>query len=210
MNLQALNDLTDKELERFRILCNQLLSRTFVLRTVYKQGKGRVNNPDYTFLISHFELFRDYLSLLDWDLLRDENNGYCYVQNTDEANRRSLNKVPTAIVLALRLLYDENQERMGLEHDVICAVHEVLEKVVTEHPILPAKPNMDEVKRTLTYLENHCIVERLEGRFNQATCRFAILPTILTVVPSDRLNLIVTEMKKEETPSEEPEEGPAD
>lgn len=210
MNLQELNQLTDKELERFRILCNHLLSKTFVLRTVYKQGKGRVNNPDYTFLVAHFELFRDYLSLLDWDLLRDDYNGYCYVQNTDEANRHTLNKVSTAILLALRLLYDENQEQVGLEHDVICAVHDVLEIIVTEHPILSAKPNMDEVKRTLTYLENHCIVERLDGRFHQATCRFAILPTILTVVPGDRLNLIVTALKKEESQNEEPEEDSAD
>ena len=205
MKLQGLNELSDKEMERFRSLCNQLLSRTFVVRTINKPGKGRVNNPDYSFLVAHFEVFQEFLSVLEWDLLRDENNGYCYVQNTDEANRHSLNKVSTAIVLALRLLYDENQERIGLEHDVICAVHEVLETIVTEHPILPTKPNMDEVKRTLTYLENHCIVKRLEGRFNQTTCKFAILPTILTVVPSDRLNLIVTEMKKEENSSEEPE-----
>ena len=43
----------EKELERFKAVCNQLLSRTYVVRTVYKQGEGRVNNPDYVFLSTH-------------------------------------------------------------------------------------------------------------------------------------------------------------
>ena len=35
----------------------------------------------------HYESVREYLSLLDWDLRRDDINGYFYVLNTDEANR---------------------------------------------------------------------------------------------------------------------------
>jgi hypothetical protein len=89
------------------------------VRTVYRQGKGRVSNPDYTFLATHFELVRDYLSLLDWELHWEDYNGYYFVLNTDEANRCNLNKAATAILLALRMLYDENQERVGLEHDAI-------------------------------------------------------------------------------------------
>lgn len=109
-----------------------------------------MNNPDYTFLSLHYEEVREYLSLLDWDLRKDDFNGYFYVLNTDEANRCQLGKKETAILLAIRMIYDENQERVGLEHDAICTVRDVLEKVVTDYAILPAKPNMDEVKRALT------------------------------------------------------------
>lgn len=35
---------------------------------------------------------------------------------------------------------------------------------------------MEEVKRALTVFENHSILQRIEGKFNQADCRFAILP----------------------------------
>ena len=78
--------------------------------------------------------------LTDADLRRDDLNGYFYVLNTDEANRCNLNKKETAILLALRMIYDENQERLGLEQDAICTVRDVLEKVVTDYAILPAKP----------------------------------------------------------------------
>ena len=83
------------------------------IRDRYRPGRERLNNPDYTFLSIHFEAVRDYLSLLDWDLRHDEANGCFYVINTDEANRLILSKRETAILLALRMLYDESQERLG-------------------------------------------------------------------------------------------------
>ena len=210
MNFDFILGATTKELEQFRAACNQLLSRTYVVRTLYRPGKGRINNPDYTFLSLHYEAVQDYLGLLDWDLRHDKFNGYFYVINTDEANRCNLSKKETAILLALRMIYEENQERLGLEQDAVCTVRDVLEKVVTDYAILPAKPNMDEVKRALTLLENHSIVQRLEGKFNQGSCKFAILPTVLAAVSSEKLNSVVSVLRKEDDADEETEEDPAD
>lgn len=130
--------------------------------------------------------------------------------NTDEANRCNLNKKETAILLALRIIYEENQERLGLEQDSICTVRDVLEKVVTDYAILPAKPNMDEVKRALTLFENHSVIQRIDGKYNQGSCKFAILPTILTVVSGEKLNAVVSVLQKEEGEDEETEEDPSD
>ena len=203
MSFDWIGAATQKELDHFKAVCNQLLS------TLYKPGEGRVNNPDYVFISAHFEEIRDYLTLLDWDLRKDDLNGYFYVINTDEANRCNLNKKETAILLAIRMIYEENMERLGLEQDAICTVRDVLEKVVTDYAILPAKPNMDEVKRALTTLDNHCVIQRIEGRYNQGSCKFAILPTILSVVSSEKLNAIVSTLKKEDN-DEEAEENSAD
>ena len=202
MNMDWLNGATQKEIDQFKSVCNQLLSRTYVVRTIYKPEKGRITNPDYTFLSIHYEHVRDYLALLDWDLRKDDMNGYFYVLNTDEANRCNLDKKETAILLAIRMIYDENQERLGLEQDAICTVRDVLEKVVTDYAILPAKPNMEEVKRALTRLENHSIIQRIDGKFNKGNCKFAILPTVLSVVSADKLNMIVATLRKEEEDEE--------
>lgn len=210
MNLDFISSATAKELQQFKSVCNQLLSRTFVVRTLYRPGRERLNNPDYTFLSIHFEAVRDYLSLLDWDLRHDEANGCFYVINTDEANRLILSKRETAILLALRMLYDESQERLGLEQDALCTVREVLEKVVTDYAILPAKPNMDEFRRAMLVFENHAVIQRIEGRYNQADCRFAILPTILTAVSAERLHETAAVLRKEENSDEEAEENTAD
>lgn len=210
MNLDFISSATAKELQQFKSVCNQLLSRTFVVRTLYRPGRERLNNPDYIFLSIHFEAVRDYLSLLDWDLRHDEANGCFYVINTDEANRLILSKRETAILLVLRMLYDESQERLGLEQDALCTVREVLEKVVTDYAILPAKPNMDEFRRAMLVFENHAVIQRIEGRYNQPDCRFAILPTILTAVSAERLHETAAVLRKEENADEEAEENTAD
>lgn len=207
MNMDWLNGATQKEIDQFKSVCNQLLSRTYVVRTIYKPDKGRITNPDYTFLSIHYEHIRDYLAFLDWDLRKDDMNGYFYVLNTDEANRCNLDKKETAILLAIRMIYDENQERLGLEQDAICTVRDVLEKVVTDYAILPAKPNMEEVKRALTRLENHSIIQKIDGKFNKGNCKFAILPTVLSVVSADKLNMIVTTLRKEEDDEETDEDS---
>lgn len=209
MNFDWLGTATQKELDQFKAICNQLLSRTYVVRTLYRPGEGRVNNPDYVFLSAHYEAIQDYLSLLDWDLRKDDLNGYFYVLNTDEANRCNLNKKETAILLAIRMIYEENIERLGLEQDAVCTVRDILEKVVTDYAILPAKPNMDEVKRALTVLDNHSVIQRIEGKYNQGSCKFAILPTVLSAVSSEKLNAIVSVLRKEEE-CEETEENPVD
>lgn len=104
MDFDFIRSATSKELEQFKSVCNQLLSRTYIVRTLFRPGKGRVNNPDYTFLSLHYEAVQEYLSLLDWDLRKDDLNGYFYVINTDEANRCNLNKKETAILLALPII----------------------------------------------------------------------------------------------------------
>lgn len=207
MNMDWLNTVSQRELEQFKSVCNQLLSRTYIVRTIYKPDKGRVNNPDYTFLSIHYEEVQQYLSLLDWDLRKDDLNGYFYVLNTDEANRCNLDKKETAILLAIRMIYDENQEHLGLEQDAICTVRDLLEKVVTDYAVLPAKPNKEEVKRALTRLENHSIIQRIDGKFNQDTCKFAILPTVLSVVSNEKLNSIVSVLRKEDRDEETEEDS---
>ena len=197
MNLEWLNSATQKELEQFKSVCNQLLSRTYVVRTIYQPEKGRINNPDYIFLTIRYNEVREYLWLLDCDLQKDDLNVFFYVTNANEANRCNLDKKETAILLALRKIYDESRERLGLEQDAICTVQELLEKVVTDYAILPSRPNMDEVKRALVRLENHSIIQNIEGKYNKATCKFAILPTILAAVSAERLKEIVAVLKKE-------------
>lgn len=82
--------------------------------------------------------------------------------------------------------------------------------MVTDYAILPAKPNMDEVKRALTLLENHAIIQRIDGKFNQNNCKFSILPTVLAAVSSEKLNDVVSVLRKEEDVDEETEEDSVD
>ena len=71
MNVDWLNSASQRDIDQFKSVCNQLLSRTYVVRTLYRPNKGRVTNPDYTFLSIHYEQVRDYLGLVDIGKLRE-------------------------------------------------------------------------------------------------------------------------------------------
>ncbi len=201
MSLENIQNYSQKEKDMFSSVCASLLGRTFVVRSVITE-KGRIRNPEYDFLVKHYEDVRDYLGLMNWSLFRNDFLGFYYVTNDDEANRCNLNKTETAILLALRLIYEDDQERIGLDHDVVATVNDVLVKVVTDYGIISTKPNMDEIKRTMKKLDDHRVIQLIEGKYNQAGARFAILPTILNVVSSEKMNAVVSEMKKED-PGEE-------
>ena len=201
MSIENIQNYSQKEKDMFCSVCASLLSRTFVVRFVIAE-KGRVRNPEYDFLDKHYEDVRDYLRLMNWSLFRDDYLGFYYVANDDEANRCNLNKTETAILLALRLIYEDEQERIGLEHDVRATVNDVLVKVVTDYGIISTKPNMDEIKRALKKLDDHRVIELIEGKYNQTSARFAILPTILNVVSSEKMNAVVSAMRREDQSEE--------
>ena len=165
-----------------------------------------VDNPDYRFLLINKSIVEDYLSLLDWRLYHNDTNGFFYVDNSNETNRLNLDKISTTILLVLRLIYDENYERAGLDHDVICTVRDLLEKLVTDYAIMSAKPNMKEVKKYLTVFDNHFIIQKVEGNYNEYDCKFTILPTILIAVSAEKLEAIVNMLKEEKRDNEKIEE----
>ena len=206
MDWSVIDGFSNKDAELFRSTCNHLLGRTFVLRMVWEDGQKR-HNPEYTFLARYHQTVQGYLAHLGWDLYHEQYNGYFYVVNNLEENRLALNKDTTAILLALRLIYDEDSERAGLNQDVVCHVRDLLEKVVVNFAILRQRPNMRDLRKSLQLLENHGVIVKLEGRYNEIECRFAILPTILTAVSAERANALVEQMRKtEKSEKSEPEE----
>ena len=52
MDFNFIRGATSKELEQFKAVCNQLLSRTYIVRTLVRPGKGRVNNRCKNILVS--------------------------------------------------------------------------------------------------------------------------------------------------------------
>jgi len=207
MELHAINDLTVKERELFTSVCNHLLGRTFIVRSLYQPDGSSALNPEYNFLTLHGELVKQYLSVLGWSLHQDEYNGYFFVVNDLDANRLMLDSKATAVLLALRLIFDENSERAGLYQDVLCQVRDVLEKLVTDFTVFRQKPNMDDFRRWMKQLENFNIVVKLDGKYSDPGCRFTILPTILTAVSAEKMNVLVQDLRREEAGDEEVKEG---
>jgi hypothetical protein len=206
VDISAIENFSAREYERFQRVCNSLLANTFVVNFTIKDEQ-KVPNPDYIFLAKNKELIQNYLDMAGWSLHKSEHHDYYYVSNDMEANRLRLNKETTGIILALRLIYDENSETAGLNQDVELKMRELLEKVVTDYPVLSNRgnPNMKEVARYLRIIEGHMIIQRISGNFSDMDCRFLILPTILTVVSAEKIRILAAQLKEEESGS--PDDG---
>lgn len=198
LDLSAISQFTGRDEEQFKRVCNLLLGKTYILRNISQGSKGRIPNLDYQFLRGHKQIVGDYLAMLGWELHEDKYNGYFYVLNSNETNRISLDKTQTGILLSLRLIYEEKQNEIGMDNDVIATVREVLDIMVTEYALLSVKPNMDVVRRGFKLLENYCIIENISGVYSKPDGEFAILPTILTAVSAERLEAVCSMLRKEE------------
>ncbi len=203
MNLQEQLGLNSKELSQFSAICNDLLSHTFLLRMDYRGDKPK-RNPDYSFVLSHFELMYQYLGLLDWELFLEDHNGYCYVLSKTGANRLHLSKEQTALFLCLRLLYDEKSQDLGLEHDVIISVQDLLDKLITDFQIYKSY-NKTKIREELGVATQYRVIQKIKGALVSSEAQFAIMPSILTAVPSGRIHGLVQQWEKgaeDETPEQ--------
>ena len=108
------------------------------------------------------------------------------------------------------MIYEDSRESLGLDQEAICTVRDLLEKAVTDYAILPAKPNMGEVKKVLAILEKHSVIQRIVGKYSELSCRFVILPTVLVVVSAEKMNSTVTMLQKEEKTNETAQTALAD
>lgn len=205
MDFLTSTGFSTREREQFTAVCNRLLGSTFIFKELLRPDGKRVMDPDYSFLLRYAGTVQDYLSVIGWQLNHAQHHGYYYVLNELEANRCLLSPLTTKILLTLRLLYEEESERAGMSLDVTCHVRDILEKLVTTLNVLK-RPNMDEFKKSLRQLEDHAIVMRLEGKYSEAGCELAILPTVLTAVSPERLNALVQELQKEEEQEESGDE----
>ena len=201
--MEWLDEMEQKDKDRFKSVCNYLLSHTFLNRVVFRPNKGFVNNPDYTFAVSHFHEIKEYLSFLDWDMLRNETDGYIMLVNTGEANCMGLSKTETIALLLLRLIYQEaGGERLGAEREAEGTLKDFVEKC---QPFLELKSRYEREKmfKALALFEHHNLIQRKRGTFKDTECEFFILPTIVSAVPAERLYEMVSSLEKEAAEKEE-------
>ncbi len=196
-NLQEYFQLSDKELEQFRSVAHQLMSHTFIHRSDYKNENERIRNPDYTFIVSHFEALEQYFSLLDWKLVKEDHNGYCYILHNSGTNRLSLTKDQTVLFLCLRLIYDEKIQDLGLENDVIISVQDILDKIITDFSFQKTYVKT-KTKEDLSVAIQFRVLQKVKGGLMDTESLFALMPSILTVVPSHRVNALVQQLEKGE------------
>ncbi|NLO83534.1 MAG: DUF4194 domain-containing protein [Clostridiales bacterium] len=198
--------LSNSEKEEFRRLLNLLLSRTFIVRDVYdpKEGMMRVN-PEYRFIERNYTLFSEYLWYSGWSLHKDSQYGIIALLNTYEYNRIRLNRNTTLILFILRLIFEEEREKVTLRKEVLTTTGHIVHKMLTLG-LMKKKPSDRELIEALRKLAYHNIIQKLEGRWEDPENKLLILPSILFVVTNEKISRIYETLENEEEPTDVEEE----
>ena len=139
---EALN-YTDKN--EFRRLCNGLLSRTYLLCNVYDDQKKMMDmNGDYRTARRLFPLMQQYFAMAGWDLYNDTDYGVMYISTRFDSNRVRFNRFTTLFLYMLRIIYEENREKVELYRDVRTDTRTVTDKMNVFGLLSKGKPKQKE------------------------------------------------------------------
>jgi hypothetical protein len=185
--LERWNKLTDKEKEQFTRVVNLLLGQTFIIREkVDPREKSVEINKDFRFLENNQDIFKGYLKITGWEFELDSTFGVCMVQNKLGNNRHLLNKFATYILYVLRLIYEEEREKLNLRKDVMTTLGLINEKLFS-FSLADRKIADQQWMEVLSTLKGFQIIERLDGIQVEPESRIIIYPTILFVVTPEKI-----------------------
>lgn len=176
------------EQENFKRILNWLLAHTFLLQTQYDfLDNLRQTNYDYLFVEKNFELFQEYLQYSGFQLERDSNYGVISLNSSYDANRQKLDKMTTLMVYTLRIIYEEEREKLSLSKDIFTSTGDLVHKMISLG-IISKKPADTALRDSLRRLNRFRIVDKAEGSWEGAGTRLLILPTILFIITNERIS----------------------
>ena len=208
---EAFEKLNLTEQEAFRRIVNWLLAHTYLLQGTYAfEDNMNRTNPDYLFVERNFELFQDYLEYAGFHLERDSNYGVIFLSSSYEFNRVKLDKATTLMLYVLRLIYEEERDKLSLSRDIFTTTGDLVHKMLSLG-VTKRKPANLTLRDSLRTLNRFRIVEKVDGPWENADTRLLILPTILFIVTNERISNMYQLIDEEETAEhEETEEDAAD
>lgn len=187
MFIEKYTELTNAEKENFKRVLALILAKTFIVNRIYDRNqKTFKSNADYRFINRNIELFREYLEIGGFNLIKDSNYEVLYIENQFGFNKKRLDKNTTIFLYGLRLKFDEERESLKLETDVVVSVADII-KTLMDVGAYSKKPSDIEIKTALTNLINFNIIQKVDGILEKPETKIIILPSILFVVTNDKI-----------------------
>ena len=207
------NNLTGAEKENFKRITSLLLNRTFMVNRFYDKNQGTFrSNSDYRFIDRNIDLFREYLEIAGYRLLKDSNYEVIYIENEYEYNKKRLDKNTTIFLYGLRLKFDEDRESVKLNTDTIVSVSDII-KTLIDVGAFNKKPSDMDIKTALSNLAKFNIIQKVDGKFEDPETKIIIFPSILFAVTNEKITALsqtisILEENVEDDENEEDEETP--
>ncbi len=197
---------SDREI--FSETINDLLYQCYIVRRSYdRKTKMFRMDPGYLFIERYYSMFEDYLSYMDMQLSKSDEDGVIFVTSGADRNHYRFDPTTTLVVYALRSYYEGAIEKTPQETEVLMS-NVTLNSLVSQMGLsnLSKRLSPTTIASSLRMLDSFNIVTKANNSYGDPSYSFFVLPTIRYVISSEKLNSLysmLTAPKEEEnnTPS---------
>ena len=194
---------SDREL--FAETVNDLLYQCYIVRKSYdRKTKMFRTDPGYLFIERYYSVIEDYLSYMDMQVSKNDDDGVVFVTSGAERNHYRFDPTTTLVVYALRSYYEGAIEKAPQETGVLMT-NVTMNSLVTQMGLsnLSKRLSPTTIASALRLLDSFNIVTRANNNYGDPSYSFFILPTIRYVISSEKLNALYSMLTapKEETSS---------
>ena len=183
--------LSGSDQTRFAEIVNKILLKGFVVRDIFDSREKIIRvNPDFRFIERQFDLINDYLKFYGWVLNKDLILGVFYLVNTFEDNIISIDRETSLVLFTLRLIYEDEKEEGGSSStQSIYMTTPSLIKMMVDHGItMPGKRLTGRlIGKSLRFLNNHNIISKVSGSYDEGNVSFYILPSIKYAIDNEKI-----------------------
>ena len=183
--------LSGSDQTRFAEIVNKILLKGFVVRDIFDSREKIIRvNPDFRFIERQFDLINDYLKFSGWVLNKDLILGVFYLVSTFEDNRIRIDRETSLVLFTLRLIYEDEKEEGGSSStQSIYMTTPSLIKMMVDHGItMPGKRLTGRlIGKSLRFLNNHNIISKVSGSYDEGNVSFYILPSIKYAIDNEKI-----------------------
>ena len=165
------------EQNEFSSVVNTLLLKGFVVRDIFDpKEKLMRTNETYRYIERHFDLIQDYLKFSGWNIEKDVILGVIALSNFYSENRIRMDRETSLIIFALRLIYENEKSGSNSSTQAIYITTPGLIKTMIDDGIV-----------SLRFLNNHNIIAKVSGSYDEGNVSFYILPSIVYALDNDKI-----------------------
>ena len=183
--------LSGSDQTRFAEIVNKILLKGFVVRDIFDSREKIIRvNPDFRFIERQFDLINDYLKFSGWVLNKDLILGVFYLVNTFEDNRIRIDRETSLVLFTLRLIYEDEKEEGGSSstQSIYMTTPSLIKMMVDDGITMPGKRLTGRlIGKSLRFLNNHNIISKVSGSYDEGNVSFYILPSIKYAIDNEKI-----------------------
>lgn len=180
--------LSDSEQEKFALLVNKLINVNYIT------GEKEEDSASYYFIATHFNCFKHYLNLVGMELSLYKESKILVLESSN-AIKLSLNKMQSALLLILRLLYHQKLSDITLSTKIIVTMQEIRDKYEQLNIIDDDKLNNTKLIESMRIFKRYNLINYKGQDFQQDDFPITIYKTIQYAVNIDTISELTTKLE---------------